>query len=179
VDYNWPDAIVVLGGGTIIGSPETMEGDALSADALKRAVYGFTLREIFPAPIIFSGGRVFDYNQESEAMAAGRLFASLGLPPERFIPEGASRNTWENARETSRLGIERAVLVTSAYHMRRSVYWFERNGITVIPAPTDYKTARGRKYDLLSFLPSMGSLKNTHLAFHEHIGMLYYVIAYR
>ena len=173
-----PDAIVVLGGGTIMGSPDEGGYDSLGADALKRAVYAFNISRFFPVPIIFSGGKVFDYGQESEAEAAQRLFVLLGWDMENFIAEGNSRNTWENAKETAALGIDKAVLVTSAYHMRRSVYCFEQNGITVLPAPTDYKTNRGRRLDLMSFLPSIGSLVNSYLAFHEHIGLLYYILAY-
>jgi len=177
---DWPQAIVVLGGGTIQGSPEAGTGrDTLSSDAMKRAVYAFTLRDIFPVPIIFSGGKVFEYDQEAEAVAAGRLYESLGLPPEQFIAETESRNTWENAVETAKLGIERAILVTSAYHIKRGIYCFENNGITVIPAPTDYKCDRIRKYDFLSFLPSNGALNNTYIALHEYIGLLYYIIIYR
>ena len=186
VDVDWPQAVVILGGGTVQGSPEAGAGhDTLTADAMKRAVYAFTLRDIFPVPFVFSGGKVFEYDQESEADAAGRLFESLGLPQERFIGESNSRNTWENARETAKLfleeevKVERAILVTSAYHIKRGVYCFENNGISVIPAPTDYKCQRGRKYDLLSFLPSNGSLNNSSLALHEYVGLLYYRLVYR
>ena len=180
-----PQAIVVLGGGTIQGSPEAgMVKDALSGDAVKRAVYALTLRDIFPVPIIFSGGKVFEYNQEPEAVAAGRLYESLGMPSGQFIAETESRNTWENAVETAKLfyegnKIERVVLVTSAYHIKRGIYCFENNGIFVIPAPTDYKCQRGRKYDFLSFLPSIDSLHNTYIALHEYAGLLYYIIAYK
>ena len=177
---DWPQAIVVLGGGIIQNSPETAKGqDTLSADAVKRAVYAFTLRDTFSVPIIFSGGKVFEYDQQSEAYTAGKLYELLGLPAGRFIAEGNSRNTWENARETAKLGIERAVLVTSAYHMKRSVYCYQLNGISVVPAPTDYKLQRGREYDFLSYLPSMEALQDVYCALHEYIGMLYYTIAYR
>jgi len=184
-DKDWPQAIIVLGGGSVQGSPEAGEGrDTLSSDALKRAVYAYTLCDTFAVPLIFTGGKVFDYDQEPEAAAAGRLFETLGIDSGRIILETESRNTWENARETAKLlieenAIERAILVTSAYHVKRGVYCFERNGISVIPAPTDYKCERGRKYDFLSFMPSMLFLQNTYLALHEYVGLLYYVIAYR
>jgi uncharacterized SAM-binding protein YcdF (DUF218 family) len=186
IDRDWPQAIVVLGGGTVQGSPEAGEGhDTLSSDVYKRAVYAYTLYEVFKVPLVFTGGKVFDYDQEPEAVVAGRLFESLGLDSSRIILETTSRNTWENAKETVKLfsdegpAIERAILVTSAYHVKRGVYCFESNGISVIPAPTDYKCERGRRYDLLSFMPSMIYLENTWLALHEYAGLLYYVIAYR
>jgi len=186
VERNWPQAVVVLGGGIVQGSPEAGAGhDTLSPDAVKRAVYAFTLRDIFPVPIIFSGGKVFENGQESEAAAAGRLYESLGLPQRRFIAESKSRNTWENARETAKLLSEKnheqkkIILVTSAYHVKRGVYCFERNGISVIPAPTDYKCDRGRKYDFFSFVPSMDYLRNSWLALHEYVGLFYYIVSYR
>jgi uncharacterized SAM-binding protein YcdF (DUF218 family) len=186
IDADWPQAIVVLGSGTVQGSPEEGEGhDALSSGALKRAVYAFTLCDTFQVPLVFTGGKVFDYDQEPEAFAAGRLFETLGLDSSRIILETESRNTWENAREIAKLFsdeetvLERVILVTSAYHVKRGVFCFESNGISVIPAPTDYKCDRGRRYDFFSFMPSMSYLENTWLALHEYIGLLYYVIAFR
>jgi uncharacterized SAM-binding protein YcdF (DUF218 family) len=177
---DWPQAIVVLGGGVIQSSPEAEGGhDALSSDAMKRALYAFTLRSWFKAPIVFSGGKVFENDQEAEAVTAGRLYESLGLPSSRFIAETESRNTWENAQEAGKLGFKRVILVTSAYHMKRGIYCFEKNGIEAIPAPTDYKTDCGRKYDVFSYLPAMNYLRNTYLALHEYIGLLYYVIFYK
>ena len=173
-------AIVVLGGGTVQNSPEAITGrDTLGSDAMKRVVYAFGLRDDFPIPYIFTGGKVFEHDQEPEAVTAGWVFASLGLPSERLILETNSKNTWENAKETAKLGIKQAILVTSAYHMLRSVYCFERNGVSVIPAPTDYKCDRGRKYDFFSFMPSMTNLYSTYLALHEYFGLISYRIIYR
>ena len=93
--------------------------------------------------------------------------------------ETNSRNTWENARETMKLGYEKVVLVTSAYHIKRSVYCFNRQGVSVIAAPTDYKCDRGYNYDFFSFLPSISCLNNSYLALHEYVGLLIYRIIYR
>jgi len=175
---NDPTAIVVLGGGTIIASPES-EGDSLSSDALKRAVYAFTLRDTFSVPYIFSGGKVFDYGQDTEADVAKQLFISLGMSPDRIIVESKSRNTWQNAKETAKLNHKEVILVTSAYHIPRSVYCFEKNGMNVIPAPTDYKINREKPYDFFSFMPSINALSKTYLAMHEYVGLLYARIFYR
>jgi len=181
-EKNWPQAIIVLGGGTVQGSPEAGEGrDTLSSDAQKRAVYAYTLCDTFEVPLVFTGGKVFEHDQEPEAAVAGRLFETLGVDSRRIILETESRNTWENATETAKLfaekeiTVEKAILVTSAYHVKRSVYCFELNGISVIPAPTDYKCERGRKYDFFSFIPTMSSLQNTYLALHEYVGLMYYI----
>ena len=177
---DWPQVIVVLGGGTILGSPEAETGkETLTSDAVKRVVYAYSLRDTFKVPFIFSGGKTFEYGQEPEALTASKLFVSLGLPSERIILETRSRNTWENAKETAIFGFERVVLITSAYHIKRSVYCFNRHGVSVIAAPTDYKCDRGRKYDFVSFLPTIYSLDNSYLALHEYLGLLIYKVIYK
>jgi len=177
---DWPQAVVILGGGTIQGSPEAGVGkDTLASDTIKRVLYAFSLRDIFKVPYIFSGGKVFEYGQESEALTAGRLFVSLGFPFERLILESRSRNTWENASETAIFGFNKVVLITSAYHVKRSIYCFNRQGVSVIAAPTDYKCDRGRKYDFFSFMPTITGLNNSYLALHEYIGLIIYKIIYK
>jgi len=57
--------------------------------------------------------------------------------------------------------------------MPRSVIAFERNGIAVIPAPTDYLSDR-EGYTVYSFLPTAGSLKVSAAALKEYLGYLYY-----
>jgi len=177
---DWPQAVVVLGGGTIQGSPEAGAGkDTLASDVIKRILYAYSLRDTFKVPYIFSGGKVFEYGQETEALMAGRLFVSLGFPFDRIILESRSRNTWENARETAIFGFDKVVLITSAYHVKRSIYCFNRHGVSVIAAPTDYKCDRGRKYDFFSFMPTISDLFNSYLALHEYIGLFIYKVIYR
>jgi len=171
-------AVVVLGAGSIMLSPEAEGHDSLSSDAFKRAVYGFELSNTHKLPVIFSGGKVFDYGQESEAETAERLHQSLGFK-EKFTAESESRNTWENSVKVARMEIKNVILVTSAYHMKRAMYCFEKNRVNVIPAPTDYKCDRGRKYGFLSFLPSISSLSGCYTALHEYIGFFIYNIIYR
>jgi uncharacterized SAM-binding protein YcdF (DUF218 family) len=69
------------------------------------------------------------------------------------------------------------LLVTSAYHMRRSVLSFRSAGLSVIPAPTDYKSRRTR-LTLIDFLPGMTRLLNSSTALHEYVGILYYRLAH-
>jgi uncharacterized SAM-binding protein YcdF (DUF218 family) len=141
-DLEDAQAVVVLGGGVVQMSPEADGHDTLASDAFKRAVYGYLLSKACSLPVIFSGGKVFDYGQDSEAETAGRLYQSLGFDADKFTAESGSRNTWDNAKGIAALEIKKAVLVSSAYHMKRGVYCFEKNGVSVIPAPTDYKCDR-------------------------------------
>ncbi|MHB9291350.1 hypothetical protein Holit_00425 [Hollandina sp. SP2] len=174
------DALVILGGGTIQGSPEAGEHrDSLAASALKRLVYGFSLKDLFAGEYMLTGGKVFDHGQEAEAVVAARVLSALGLDPKRIVTETESRNTWQNARNVAEhFRYKKVILVTSAYHMPRSVFCFEKNGIMVIPAPTDYYSHRNKPYDLFSFLPSMGAFFGTWMALHEYIGLAQYGLVY-
>jgi uncharacterized SAM-binding protein YcdF (DUF218 family) len=174
------DAIVVLGGGAVAASPEEAGGDSLAPAALKRIFYASRFRDSSTAPYITSGGKVFDRGQEPEAETAARTLVRLGIPGERILRESESRNTWENARNVKRnYSPGKVVLVTSAYHMPRSVECFERNGMNVVPAPTDYYIDRETPPGLSDFLPSMGVLYDTYRALHEYFGILYYRLVYR
>lgn len=80
-----------------------------------------------------------------EVETAKREFEALGLDPSRVLFEGTSKDTKDNALKTAALlnskAGEKWVLVTSAYHMPRSVGLFRKAGFDVIPYPDDYHTS--------------------------------------
>lgn len=171
-------AIVVLGGGIVTSSPEYEGRGSLRTDALKRAVYAVQLHNQLQLPVIVSGGSPLRGEGEAEAVVAARTLVSLGVPADSVLAEGKSRNTWENARFVSEeYGFKRVVLVTSAYHMGRSVKAFVDNALDPVPAPTDYKTSRS-KYRLIDFFPDAGAMSDLGRALHEYLGMVYYAIRY-
>src|SRR5690606_3989740 len=91
--------------------------------------------------LLLSGGTVRT-GDGSEAEAMRRLLLDLGVPDEALGLEDASVNTSSNAARTAELlraaGIDHILLVTSALHMPRARAAFERTGLTVFPAPTDF-----------------------------------------
>ena len=50
------------------------------------------------------------------------------------------------------------ILVTSAFHMDRSKYLFEKNGFDVTPFPVDFRSST-TDISIFSFLPSLGAMK--------------------
>lgn len=174
-----PQAVVVLGGGRIRNTPE-YGGDQVSEGALWRLRYGAVLAKRFDLPVISSGGTVYPYELTTEAqMAAQVLTQEWGVEP--VWQEGNSRDTWRNAQETAALlkrrfpsgEIPAVILVTHAYHMRRSQYAFEQAGLNVIPAPTGFKSVAGSGW-LNDWLPQSIALHQSRTALHEYIGLLYY-----
>jgi len=139
------DGVLILGGGESLsrslswGTPELGEGgDRYVAAAYLARLYG-------DVPIIFAGGAGSVQLQHSgkEGDIARTLLAQLGIPPQRLIIESASRNTWENFRNVKALlpnPTGRYLLVTSAFHMPRSVGIARKLGIRVIPWPVDYRS---------------------------------------
>jgi len=174
------DYIVVLGGGIIPKSPEENNLGSLHSDALKRTHYAARVHRESGIPVIVAGGKpLFSSEAESESAVAARVLAQSGVAPQMVQQESESRNTWENAANLKNLyDADSIILVTSAYHMLRSVQSFRDNGIECIPAPTDYKVARV-PYDLLSFLPNPFYLSNSYRALKEYVGIVYYYFRYR
>lgn len=181
-DFNKIDAdgIVVLGGGQYERSPEEEMNPSLSPESLKRTVYGFRLYKKLDLPVIVSGGSVLQKKSAaSSAVIMKTVMANLGADKKRITIEIKSKNTMQNARFTAVLmkkkGWKSAILVTSAYHMPRSVLSFTKEGVHVIPAPTDFKTDRS-EYAWYSFMPKMSCLEVSWKALHEYAGLLYYHI---
>jgi uncharacterized SAM-binding protein YcdF (DUF218 family) len=73
--------------------------------------------------------------------------------------------------------IDHIILVTSAWHMPRSVWCFESQGFNVIPAPTDYITSQ-QAYDLRSFVPRWTVFSDSGQALHEYLGLFWYHLKY-
>jgi len=104
-----------------------------------------------------------------------------------MVLQTKSQNTYEDAVFSSEIlkekGINRILLVTSALHMPRSVALFEKQGLEVIPAPTDFTiTEDGWQQTfspntetlLTNILPNSSSLGLTTNVIKEYIGLLVY-----
>ena len=83
-----------------------------------------------------------------------------------------SYDTFENARNSARIlksaGIQRAILVTRATHLWRSMQEFEAAGVQVVPAPAGSFAVRER--GPLRYLPSPEALMRSHAAVYEVLG---------
>jgi uncharacterized SAM-binding protein YcdF (DUF218 family) len=137
------DGIVVLGGG-MDGEVNHVRGGFELNRAGDRMVEGVRLALKYPEAkvVIAAGPAALALEQEAEAFAAQRLFTAFGIAPERLILDDKSRNTEENAQFAKQLAGPDAgqtwLLVTSAFHMPRSVGLFRRADFAVVPWPADY-----------------------------------------
>jgi uncharacterized SAM-binding protein YcdF (DUF218 family) len=140
------DGIVVLGGAidTVLSAAR---GQAVIDGGAARLTETITLARRYPdARIVISGGEgTLVLRGEPEAEAAKALMIDLGVAADRIEAENRSRTTAENARFAHEMVRPQPgttwLLVTSAFHMPRSVGSFRQAGWQVVPYPVDYRTA--------------------------------------
>ena len=169
------DAYVVLGGGINENAPSIDGTGALSGDALSRVFETYRVYLTVKRPIIFSGGIVF--GKKAEADISKKVLLSLGLEEDRLVLESKSKDTYENAKFVKEIcekyKFKKILLVTNAFHMKRSVMLFKKYFNDITPYPVGYRTPR-KEYFFLSFFPHADNMNDISLALKEHMGILFY-----
>ena len=127
--------------------------------------------------IISSGGLLVirDQNRPSgEAMA--EALESLGVPKERILVEAESGTTRHEALLIKEMlaahPVDQVVLVTSQFHMRRSVGVFKAVGIEVVPAIVREPQWFDTWWEEL--IPTDKGLQESAMAAHELAGLVVY-----
>lgn len=171
------DAIILLGGATD-ARISTARQVTETSEAGDRLIETIRLAELYPqARIVLTGGvAAILAGAESEALTMQRLLLSFGIAPERIVLEGEARNTDENAGYTAELlGPEpgTVLLVTSAFHMPRSIGLFRKAGITAIAWPTDYRST-GVEHFGIDLAEPVANLQTSTAAMKEWIGLVVY-----
>ena len=126
--------------------------------------------------IIFTAGQLpWTDNWQPEGFVLKDKAVSLGVPQSKILVTENVKNTYEESIAVTKLIPHNSslILVTSAFHMHRSKYLFEKQGFDIIAYPVDFKTSN-TKTSIMSFLPSAGSLHKVSLFIRENIGRLYY-----
>ena len=170
--------IIVLGGG-LAGAVNLARGGYEMEDAGDRFLEAAVLARRLPdATIVISGGNgSLIASGEGDAVTAERLLGALGIEKDRLLLESASRNTVENANFTASLlgkrAGERWILVTSAFHMPRSMALFRKAGVNVVAWPVDYRTPGPRGLSLAGRAP-ITSMDELTLAIREWVGLIAY-----
>lgn len=170
--------IIILGGFEDGWVSSGRSGLAVNESA-ERLTEGIRLARAHPeAKVVFTGGvgRLWPAGV-SAGGPVGRMLADMGIAPGRIVIEEQARNTFENATLTRSLLApepgQRWLLVTSAYHMPRSVGVFRAVGFDVVPVPVDYRTRGwGDVTRLFERVPA--GLERLDLATREWIGLLAY-----
>jgi uncharacterized SAM-binding protein YcdF (DUF218 family) len=139
----------------------------LNSSAAFRVLEAANLRAARPDAVVLVTGA------DTAARIMAEQLRRLGIPAEGLIVDAESPNTADSAAKAKELAGGRAMfLVTSGGHMRRAIGTFARQGLRVVPAPTDYWLPR----DPLdaSWTPSSLHLRASDHAVHEYLALAWY-----
>lgn len=150
------------------------------ADRVLHTVQLYKLAKV--KKILISGGSgALSGEKIAEADQLKLVFRFCGVPDSDIILENKSRNTKESSRYTKSLidsmGINGDfLLVTSAFHMPRSVGCFEKAGLNVDAYPVDFYS-NDEENDLEEFIvPSVDAISKWTILIHEVFGYLVYKV---
>lgn len=174
------NGIIVLGG-MFDGHMSEATRQISANDNIERMICFTQLAKKYPdARKIFSGGSGdINYPDAKEATVAQDYLKAVGVNPDSVFYDMDSRNTFENV-EFSREMMNPAagqnwILITSAFHMPRSVGIFEKQGWKVIPYPCDFKI--DGRYDVFWTAPNIGgNFAALNIVVKELIGSIVYYV---
>lgn len=173
---------IVLGGiGRIDPTLKRIEFTS-SADRLLKALELYHQRKVKRILITGGSGSIL-HPEDKEAMYIYQYLKNINIPDSVILIENESKNTYENAVFSAKLldslhiPKSNIVLVTSAYHLRRSIAVFEKQGFqNIIPFPAE-RTSGPRKFELdHCLLPHPDTMSTLYKYIHEWIGFIIYKI---
>lgn len=169
------DVIIMLGGGAMPDSPDVDGVGALCASPANRLLTAVRLQRKLGVPILLSGGQVYE-DTGAEAKIARRILIDLGVPESKILVETRSINTTQNARYSAEIlraqGLTQPILVTSAFHMKRAVLNFKKQGIDVVPYPADYQVTHHPVFHYTKLRPQTEALLNNVTVLQETLRTL-------
>lgn len=131
--------------------------------------------------LLFSGGNS-DLRPSGfrEADWLAKELRYFNIPDSTVLIEKAARNTLENAELSKKMLQLKNIpppylLVTSAFHMRRSLQTFKSAGVDVIPYSCHYIAGR-EKFSFNSVIPRADVLANWNAYIKEVVGIVAYKI---
>lgn len=133
--------------------------------------------------ILVSGGsgRLLD-SDEPEANKYQKVMIMAGVSESDLIIENKTRNTHESAvavkqmLDSLHIKGEDCFLITSAFHMRRSMACYRKAGLKVEPFTADFYSVPDKPF-ITFFLPSVHGLVIWEKLFKEWTGLFAYKIA--
>ncbi len=175
-----PYGIIVLGGGVDDRISSTLRYPLELNEAGDRITALVALARRYPdAKLVFTGGTglLLGAAETSEADVVRTHIAALGVDPARIVFETQSLNTTQNAFFTAAMVSptpgQQWWIVTSAYHMPRSIGCFRRAGFTVSSYSVDFRTVGWS--DAMGVNATMAEgLRRTDVAFKEWLGLVAY-----
>lgn len=175
------DLAIVLGGMGRIDERQERFDFGYSGDRLFQTLELYHKKRISKL-LITGGSGSISKPHHREAAYIKKYLRAISLPDSNIIIENDSRNTYENAINTKRildsLQFKGSVLlVTSSYHMRRSLAIFQKAGYENITPYVTNKITGLRKFEFdYCFIPNTDAINNLNLIVHEIMGYIMYKV---
>lgn len=162
------DVIVLLGGG--MGADTNRNSYAEMSTGADR---------------VWQAARLYKAGKSTKVIATGfypkdttlPLLKDLGVA-EDCISSLPAKNTEEEAKGIEKMGYNKILLVTSAWHMKRARLMFEKYApkVEVVCAPADFEQSMmaGNIFSLRAILPDVNAFQLNSVAFHEWVGIVGY-----
>lgn len=171
------DGIIVLAGGIDIELTLLHRQPAFNEAAERYTAFAALARRYPTARLVYSGGSsLVGQGHRPPIDMLQACLRTLGMDTGRIVFETESRNTYESAVALRSLLKSSAgqtwLLVTSAYHMPRSIGVFRKAGWQPMAYPVDYRADPAlpwyHQFDLKD------GLKDLEIAAHEWLGLAAY-----
>lgn len=172
------DAVVVLGG--VLGPKTSAGGQTNWLDTVERFEAGVAIVQAGKAGrLVFTGARMpWDDQETTEGEKLRRLAVARGVPPGKILVTREIDNTATEAKAVADLmkgeGWKHVIVVTTGWHMPRSVLVFRRAGVDCTPFPVDLRSDRTQSLSLIEFVPKAEAWQMTETAIREGYGYLFY-----
>lgn len=141
--------------------------------------YELYMKGKFKKFLLTGGSGLMFETEKSEAILTRELLLRLGVPDVDIIVEPASRNTFENALFTQEILEEKyskanLLLITSAWHMRRSIGCFDRVDLKYTPFSVDFAGEENRFVPSSLLIPNSETIWRWEILMKEMIGYMAY-----
>lgn len=165
--------VIVLGGGG--GFTPDLPGTSLVSSAvLGRVVEAARIMRVLPeAQLVVSGPLIVD-GAPSHASMLAHAATVLGVPRDRILSIDNAHDTEDEARALRRIAGDAPVaVVTSSWHMPRSMALFRHVGVAAVACPADFRTHDLDSFSFSDLFWDVENLGRTTLAVRERIGYLW------
>jgi len=174
---------VVLTGSTLpFLQPEDRVYFGRGADRVTHTVQLYKLGLIKKILISGGSGRLTGYD-EPEANKFQKAMIMMGVDSVDIWIENETRNTHESAVEVKTMldslgyASSDCLLITSAYHMRRSLACYRKVGLEIQPFTTDFYAHPFRYTPDAFLIPSVDAMENWQRLIKEWVGFVAYKLA--
>lgn len=172
------EAIVILGGMAVWEETSKHVVFTQANDRLMQALELFQHQKT-PRLVITGGSGTPFQELKSEAIILRDYLIRQGFSSDQVFAESEAKNTYQNAVLTARLFEQhhwnkRIILITSAFHIKRAVKCFEKQGFQTISYPA-HPLNEIKPLTPADFLvPDAQTLKNWDYLIKEWIGLITY-----